>query len=202
MILNNFFCLLSRPVLFYFYANEKDKNGIMIQKTGKGIYFEGKREYNKCKKSENSRRLCMKILVSACLLGLPCRYDGKSKPCEKVMELQKEHELIPVCPEIYGGLPTPRPPAERQGERVVNQIGEDVTAQYRRGGECALELARQFGCRHAVLKAKSPSCGKGRIKNGRFDGGLTEGNGVAAQMLMENGVSIWTEEETDKLKIF
>ena len=135
----------------------------------------------------------MRILVSACLLGLPCRYDGASRPNAAVMALAQAHELVPVCPECYGGLPTPRPPAERVGERVLNALGEDVTAQYQRGAAAAVELCRLLQIRLAVLKAKSPACGCGQIYDGSFSGTLVSGDGVAAQALQGAGVRVVTE---------
>ena len=91
----------------------------------------------------------MRILVSACLLGMRVRYDGKSKPCEAVLRLMEEHELIPVCAEVFGGLPTPRVPAERAGERVVTRDGRDVTEEYARGAEEIARLAQMYRCTHA-----------------------------------------------------
>ena len=144
----------------------------------------------------------MKILISACLLGHPCRYDGKSKPCEAVLRLAQKHELLPVCPEELGGLPTPRIPSERQKDgRVQNQKGEDVTAAYRKGAEAALEIARTNGVELALLKAKSPSCGCGRIYDGSFSRTLTEGNGVTAELLLSHGIRVHTEEEFDRLPL-
>ena len=99
----------------------------------------------------------MKLLVSACLLGTCCRYDGASKAHPLSEQLLERHTLVPVCPEQLGGLPTPRPPAERRGDRVVTGDGSDVTEQYRRGAEEALRLCRQLGCGAAVLKERSPS---------------------------------------------
>ena len=141
----------------------------------------------------------MKILVSACLLGLRVRYDGKSKPCDAVIRLMEEHELIPVCAEVFGGLPTPRVPAERAGDRVMTKDGRDVTEEYVRGAEEIARLARMYGCTHAILKEKSPSCGKGRIYDGTHTGTLTEGNGVLAGLLMEMGVTVVGETEIEKL---
>ena len=137
----------------------------------------------------------MRLLVSACLLGVCCRYDGQSKPCEAVLALGAKHTLIPVCPEQLGGLPTPRPPAEIQGERVVNRAGQDVTPAYRQGAEEALKLCRLLQCGCAILKAKSPSCGKGLVYDGAFSGTLREGNGVAAALLLQNGVPVLTEKD-------
>ena len=112
----------------------------------------------------------MKLLVSACLLGVPCRYDGKAKIHEGVCSLLERHTLIPFCPEVYGGLPTPRAASERAGERVVTKAGQEVTEQFRRGAVEALRLCRLYGCRAALLKERSPSCGHGVIHNGLFDG--------------------------------
>lgn len=136
-----------------------------------------------------------KILVSACLLGLPCRYDGKEKPCSAIFHLQKSETLIPFCPECMGGLPTPRPPAELQGERVINAAGIDVTAQYRSGAEQALLLCQALGISKAILKSRSPSCGKGEIYDGSFSKTLIEGNGITADLLLRNGIEVLTEEE-------
>ena len=137
----------------------------------------------------------MKILVSACLLGVSCRYDGQSKSYLLVDELCRRHQVVPVCPEIFGGLPTPRTPAERQGERVVTRTGGDVTAEYRRGAEEALHLARKLGCTVAVLKERSPSCGSGAIYDGTFTGTLREGFGMAAELLAANGIRVIGESQ-------
>lgn len=143
----------------------------------------------------------MKILISRCLLGEPCRYDGQSKPSEKIEALRRAgHTLIPVCPEVVGGLPTPRPPAEVQPNgRVVNALGEDVTAQYRLGAELALALARREGCELAVLKAKSPSCGNRQIYDGTFTRTLVDGRGIAVRLLEQVGIRVINEEELDQL---
>ena len=141
----------------------------------------------------------MRILVSACLLGLACRYDGASKPREEVLVLKERHELIPVCPEQLGGLPTPRVPAERQGERVVTREGGDVTAQYRKGAEEALQLCRLFDCDCAVLKERSPSCGCRGIYDGSFSGNLTEGQGVTAELLIRAGIPVYGESQAGDL---
>ena len=140
-----------------------------------------------------------KLLVSACLLGAPCRYDGKSKPLAGIERLREKYELVPVCPEREGGLPTPRTPSERRGEAVVMQDGTDVTAQYRRGAEAALELCRREGCAAALLKERSPSCGSGAIYDGTFTHTLIPGDGVTAELLRQNGVRIYGESELDLL---
>ena len=140
-----------------------------------------------------------KILVSACLLGIPCRYDGRSMPCDNVIALADKYDLIPVCPEIYGGLPTPRTPSERVGERVIMKDGTDVTENYARGARAAEQLCGLFGVRVAILKEKSPSCGCGRIYDVSFSGTLTDGDGVTAELLRKRGICILGESETDRL---
>ena len=140
-----------------------------------------------------------KLLVSACLLGTPCRYDGKSKADARVQALVRKYEIVPVCPEQLGGLPTPRVPSERRGERVVTAGGRDVTEAYRRGAEAALALCRQNGCEAAVLKEKSPSCGCGQIYDGTFSRRLTEGDGVTAEALKAHGITIYGESDVEKL---
>lgn len=140
-----------------------------------------------------------KILVSACLLGIPCRYDGKSMPNERVMALKEKYTLIPVCPEIYGGLPTPRTPSERIGELVLMKDGTDVTENYNRGADATLKIAEINGAKIAILKAKSPSCGKGMIYDGSFSGTLTAGDGVAAEKLTRVGITVLTENEIDRI---
>lgn len=142
----------------------------------------------------------MKLLVSACLLGCACRYDGKSQENEKVLSLLKEHTLIPVCPEQLGGLCTPRVSAERIGESVMTRDGRDVTAQYLRGAQEALRFYQLFGCEAAVLKARSPSCGSREIYDGTFTGMRVPGEGVCAQLLRESGVCVVDEEHLDELK--
>ena len=133
------------------------------------------------------------ILVSACLLGVSCRYDGKSKPNENVIALKDWYNLIPVCPEIMGGLPTPRTASEIQGCQVVMGDGTNVTKEYRKGAEEVLRLCRLFGCKRAVLKEKSPSCGCGKVYDGTFSGKLIDGNGITAKLLMENGIEVFGE---------
>ena len=141
----------------------------------------------------------MKILISACLLGCRCRYDGGSKPHPAATALAERHELVPVCPEQLGGLSTPRPPAERVGERVVNREGCDVTEQYCRGAEEAVKLCRLMECRAAVLKERSPSCGSGEIYDGTFTGTLTAGDGVTAAALKAAGIPVYGESTAEEL---
>ena len=140
-----------------------------------------------------------KILVSACLLGMNCRYDGGGKFAPEMTELMRVAELIPVCPEIYGGLPTPRTPSERVGTRVLMKTGEDVTDAYARGAREALALAERFGVNCAVLKERSPSCGSGEIYDGTFTGAKTVGDGVTAELLKRNGIAVYGESRIREL---
>ena len=140
----------------------------------------------------------MKILISACLLGACCRYDGASKAHPLAALLAERHTLVPVCPEQLGGLPTPRPPAERRGGRVVTQSG-DVTEQYLRGAEETLKLCKLLGCEAAVLKERSPSCGRGQVYDGTFSGTLTAGDGVTAELLVAHGIPVYGESQIEKL---
>ena len=135
------------------------------------------------------------IIVSACLAGVPCRFDGQTKCYEKVRELVKTGQTILVCPEQLGGLTTPRIPSEISGNKVFNKAGTDVTAQFARGAEITLALAKEYGCRRAIFKSRSPSCGKGKVYDGTFSGRLVDGNGFTADLLLKNGIEVLTEEE-------
>ena len=142
----------------------------------------------------------MNILVSACLLGEACRYDGKSKGDERVLSLAKEHNLIPVCPERDGGLSIPRDPCERIGDKVLTKEGKDCTNEYQKGAEIALDLCKKHGCKYAVLKLNSPSCGCRGIYDGTFTRTLVENKkGVAAELLSQNGIIVLGEDETEKI---
>ena len=136
----------------------------------------------------------MKI-VSACLAGINCRYDGTSRPHKKIMKLVKEGQAIPVCPEQLGGLSTPRAPAEMRGGRVITKNRVDVTSNFERGAQEVLRIAKLFDCKEAILKSNSPSCGCGEIPDGTFSGKLTKGNGVTAALLKLNGIEVKTEKE-------
>ena len=138
-------------------------------------------------------------LVSACLLGINCKYSGGNNRCPRVLALMERARLIPVCPEQLGGLPTPRPAAECRGEYVVNREGRDVTQEFQTGAEAALELSRLFHCDGAILKARSPSCGVGEIYDGTFTGTVVPGNGVTARLLREAGLPLYTEDSLPEL---
>jgi len=140
-----------------------------------------------------------RMLISACLLGVECRYDGSGQVMPSLETLMERYELIPVCPEQLGGLPTPRAPAERQGSRVVNREGTDVTAAFTRGAEQACRLARLYGARLALMKARSPSCGCGEIYDGSFSGRRIPGSGITAERLTAMGVAVYTEADAEAL---
>ena len=139
----------------------------------------------------------MKLLVSACLMGICCRYDGKSVTDGLVYALRNRHQLIPICPEQLGGLATPRCPAEIKGGKVITKEGVDVTANYQLGAQMALKIAKDLGCRAAILKERSPSCGCGEIYDGSFSGTKTVGNGITAKLLIQNGICVVGESKAD-----
>jgi uncharacterized protein YbbK (DUF523 family) len=147
------------------------------------------------------------LLISACLLGVACNHEGRGSPRAVVDELAKHYRLVPVCPEVLGGLPTPRAAAELQGgdgadvvvggadARVVNIDGEDVTTGYRRGAEAAVAVAKAVGAQRAVLKARSPSCGSSAVYDGTFSRRLVPGRGVTAAALAAAGLEVGSEED-------
>jgi uncharacterized protein YbbK (DUF523 family) len=135
------------------------------------------------------------IIVSACLANVSCRYDGAAKPCTAIIRLVAEGKAIPVCPEQLGGLPTPREPAEILGQRVLRKDGVDITEAFRRGAQEGLKLARLIGAKEAILKARSPSCGCGKIYDGSFSSRLIDGDGVFTMLCKKEGMKVKTEEE-------
>jgi uncharacterized protein YbbK (DUF523 family) len=135
------------------------------------------------------------LLVSACLLGVECNHEGGHSRRRSVEALAENYHLVPVCPEVCGGLSTPRAAAERRGDRVVNADGTDVTAAYERGAQAAVELAQATGARGAVLKARSPSCGSSEIYDGTFSRTLHDGEGVTAAALRAAGVEVISEDD-------
>ena len=143
----------------------------------------------------NGRKRNMNILVSACLLGVECRYDGRGVLVSQAEELLSRHHLIPVCPEIMGGLATPRTPAERVGAEVITRDGEDVTAAYEKGAGEVLKLAQLYGCQAAILKERSPSCGNGVIYDGTFQGKRIPGDGKTTELLKKHGIQVAGESD-------
>lgn len=140
-----------------------------------------------------------RVMVSLCLLGARCRYDGRDNAVEGMEELFERCEIVPVCPEQLGGLSTPRTPSERLDDRVITRDGADVTDAFCRGAEEAVRLANRFGVRYALLKARSPSCGSGMIYDGSFTGCLVPGDGVTAQALRRMGITLYDEGKLDSL---
>jgi len=138
-------------------------------------------------------------LCSACLLGIKCRYDGKSKPNKRVIELSRKEVLIPVCPEQLGGLPTPREQAEQRGNKVITKSGKDVTQNFRKGAKEVLKLAKLFGIKKVILKQRSPSCGCGQIYDGTFSGRIIKGDGVTTTLLKKNKIKVISEEDLTKI---
>lgn len=134
-------------------------------------------------------------IVSACLAGINCKYNGGNSANEKVIRLVREGMAIPVCPEQLAGFGVPREQAEIRTGRVFTKSGRDVTAEFQKGAEEMLRIAKMAGVKEAILKARSPSCGKGQIYGGSFSKKLVEGNGIAAELLMRNGIAVLTEEE-------
>ena len=147
-----------------------------------------------------------RYVVSACLVGQPCRYDGRSNLRPEIAELVHCGLAVAVCPEVMGGLPIPREPAEIVGgdgydvlngsAKVISVSGKDVTAEYISGAQEALKLCMENGVTHAMLKANSPSCGCGCIYDGSFTGGKRNGDGVTAALFKRNGIAVFTETKT------
>lgn len=144
----------------------------------------------------------MKILVSACLLGENCKYNGGNNFNEELITILRKTkvEIIPVCPEVLGGLPTPRIPSEIVEGVVTNREGKNVDSEFKLGAERALKIAGEEKIDYAILKANSPSCGFGQIYDGSFSGKKIAGNGVFAGKLLELGIQLFTENQTDKIK--
>jgi len=135
------------------------------------------------------------ILVSACLAGQACRYDAGAAPHPEIMRLAGLGRVLPVCPEVFGGLGVPREPVEWRAGRAVSRVGVDCTRALESGARKALAVALEKGCRLAVLKARSPACGSGRIYDGTFSGRLIPGDGLLAALLKAEGVTVLTEED-------
>ncbi len=135
------------------------------------------------------------IIVSACLMGDMCRYDAKICKNDAVIAYLKDKDHVKVCPEVMGGLDTPRPAAEIIDSQVINKLKENVTAEFEIGAKRTLELALKHNVELAILKAKSPSCGSKQIYDGTFRAKLTKGNGMTADLLIKNGVNVISEND-------
>lgn len=136
-----------------------------------------------------------KIIISACLAGVNCKYNGQNNYNQKIMNIIKNNDVILICPEQLGGLSTPRNPSEIRGNRVINNCNEDVTDNYNRGAEEVLRLCKELNIKKAILKSRSPSCGKGIIYDGTFSHKKIQGNGITAALLIKNGIEVLTEED-------
>ena len=136
-----------------------------------------------------------KILVSACLLGTNCKYDGGNNKNELVLNYLEDKQVIPICPEVMGGLPTPRIGAEQLNNKVITKTGKDVTKNFKKGADEVLYLANLFDVKKALLKARSPSCGYKKVYDGSFSHTIIDGNGETAELLRQNGIEIITEED-------
>lgn len=134
-------------------------------------------------------------VVSACLAGFKCRFDGQSRPCAKVVELYKAGKAVPICPETLSGMKAPRAPVEWQDGKALDKNGEDKSEFFMRGAEKALQKALTSGCRKAIVKSRSPSCGYGEIYDGSFTHRLRPGKGLWTEKLLEAGFEIYTEED-------
>jgi uncharacterized protein YbbK (DUF523 family) len=135
------------------------------------------------------------ILVSACLAGIRCAWDGKSRPNNMIIELVKQGKAMPVCPEQLGGLSTPRDPAERLDDKIIIKSGQDVTKAYYSGAVDVLEIAKMENIKKAIMKSKSPSCGVGQIYDGTFSNKLISGDGICVELLKKNGIKVISEKE-------
>ena len=136
-----------------------------------------------------------KILISACLAGVNCKYNGGNNSNEKIKKLIKEQNVILVCPEQLGGLTTPRDPAERLNSKVITSASKDVTANFQRGAEETLKLVKEYNIKKAILKSRSPSCGKSQTYDGTFSHTLINRPGITAELLLKNGVEIIESDE-------
>ena len=144
-----------------------------------------------------------KVLISACLAGINCKFNGENNLLDSGIldEISKRYHLLFICPEVFGGLSTPREPAEMKGGLVVTKTAKDVSENFKFGAEICLKIAKLNGCKKAILKARSPSCGSGQIYDGSFSKKLIFGDGVAAKLLKENGILVFSEDEIGRLDV-
>ena len=140
-----------------------------------------------------------KILISACLVGDKCKYNGQSNYTPLIKELLEKYELVPMCPEVEGGLPTPRKPSERKGDRVINDAGKDVTKAFLEGAERVYNVCLYLGIKIAILKDCSPSCGVYHIYDGSFSHKEIDGQGVTAEFLRKKGIKVLSESDIPSL---
>lgn len=141
----------------------------------------------------------MKIAVSSCLLGIKCKYNGESNFNIKIDKLREKHTIVPICPEVLGGLSTPRVPSEIIGSKVINQNGVDVTLNYINGAKKALDILKENNIDVVILKSKSPSCGKDYIYDGSFTHTLVNGDGITTRLFKKNGIKIYSENDFEDI---
>lgn len=144
-----------------------------------------------------------KVLISACLAGINCKFNGENNLLDSGIldEISKKYHLLFICPEVFGGLSTSREPAEMKDGLVVTKTAKDVSENFKFGAEICLKIAKLNGCKKAILKARSPSCGSGQIYDGSFSKKLIFGDGVAAKLLKENGILVFSEDEIGRLDV-
>ena len=144
-----------------------------------------------------------KVLISACLAGINCKFNGENNLLDGGIldEISKRYHLLFICPEVFGGLGTPREPAEMKDGLVVTKTAKDVSENFKFGAEICLKIAKLNGCKKAILKARSPSCGSGQIYDGSFTKKLIFGDGIAAKLLKENGILVFSEDEIGRLDV-
>lgn len=139
------------------------------------------------------------IIISACLVGVNCKYDGSNNKNEKAYKIFKEGKAVPVCPEVLGGMNIPRIPCEikiiSNKRKVMNENGKDQTLKFKTGAQKTLEIAKTIGAKKAILKSKSPSCGFGKIYDGSFSKKFIEGNGITTELLINNNLKVVTEKD-------
>ena len=144
-----------------------------------------------------------KVLISACLAGINCKFNGENNLLDGGIldEISKRYHLLFICPEVFGGLGTPREPAEMKDGLVVTKTAKDVSENFKFGAEICLKIAKLNCCKKAILKARSPSCGSGQIYDGSFTKKLIFGDGVAAKLLKENEILVFSEDEIGRLDV-
>lgn len=140
------------------------------------------------------------IAVSNCLLGNNCKYSGGNNYNQTVIDFLKNKEYIGICPEVMGGLSTPRPPSEIVGNKVLTNRGDDVTFEFLQGAKLCLDLCTKNNVTLAILKSNSPSCGNGKIYDGSFSGKIIDGNGLTAKLLLDNNIKVIDEKSVYLLK--
>ena len=141
----------------------------------------------------------IKIIISSCLLGNNCKYNGLNNKNDEIIKLNTKFEFIEICPEVFGGLSIPRNPSEIKDGKVISNKGLDVTSNFTSGANKALDIARSNNIKYAILKDGSPSCGSSYVYDGTFSGTKVNGYGITAKLFIENGIKVYNEKEINKL---